>query len=47
VGSESQSNEQIVENVIAVLDAVEKKTGESSIKTVFVKMTMGKPVKIG
>lgn len=47
VGSESQSNEQLVENVIAVLDAVEKKTGEASIKTVFVKMTMGKPVKIG
>jgi len=47
VGSESQPNEQIVENVVAVLDAVEKKTGEASVKSVFVKMTMGKPVKIG
>ncbi|MFH0922667.1 MAG: 50S ribosomal protein L1 [Candidatus Micrarchaeota archaeon] len=47
VGSESQSDDQIVENVMAVLDAVEKKTGAASIRTIFVKMTMGKPVKIG
>ncbi|HIH19643.1 TPA: 50S ribosomal protein L1 [Candidatus Micrarchaeota archaeon] len=46
VAKENTPADQITENVLAVLEAVEKKVSEQNIKNVFVKTTMGKPVKI-
>ncbi|MFH1779636.1 MAG: 50S ribosomal protein L1 [Candidatus Micrarchaeota archaeon] len=46
VGNEDLDPEQVVDNAIAVLDAVEHKVGLNSIKSVFVKATMSKPVKV-
>ncbi len=46
VGKESMPEEQIVENVLAVIDALKRKISEPQIKSIFVKTTMGKPVKI-
>ena len=46
VGKENAPPNHIVENIVAILEAVEKKVSEQNIKTVFVKTTMGKPVKI-
>ena len=47
VGTENMTPEDIVDNIDAVLDAVKAKTGEQRIKSVFVKLTMGKSQKIG
>jgi large subunit ribosomal protein L1 len=47
VGTENMAPEDLADNVEAVLDAVKGKTGEQRIKSVFVKLTMGKPQKIG
>ncbi|MFH1056385.1 MAG: 50S ribosomal protein L1 [Candidatus Micrarchaeota archaeon] len=46
VGRENQPREQVVENIIAILQAIEKSISEQSFKSIFVKTTMGKPVKI-
>lgn len=48
VGVESMADEQLAENISAVLDAVEGKLekGRRQIKSVHVKTTMGKPVRI-
>ena len=46
VAKENAPTEQIVENIQAVLEAVEKKVSDQNIKSVFIKTTMGKPVKI-
>jgi len=47
VGSENQAKEQVVENILAILQAIEKEVSEQNFKSVFVKTTMGKPVRIG
>ena len=48
VGSESMKPEQIKENVEKVLDEVTKSLpkGKSQIKSIFLKLTMGKPVRL-
>jgi len=46
VGRETMSADDIAANIEAVLEAVKGKVGEHSIKSVFVKLTMGKPVKV-
>lgn len=46
VGKENMPKEQLAENILAILQAVEKKVAEQNIKSALVKTTMGKPVKI-
>jgi large subunit ribosomal protein L1 len=48
IGVENMADEQLAENISAVLDAVEGKLekGKRQIKSVQIKTTMGKPVKI-
>lgn len=46
VGNEKMPEDQIAENVLAVLEALLKKTTESNIASIYVKTTMGAPVKI-
>ncbi|OIO25620.1 hypothetical protein AUJ14_03765 [Candidatus Micrarchaeota archaeon CG1_02_55_22] len=42
VGRENLAPEQITENVLAVVEAVFRKTGEKSVAKIFIKTTMGK-----
>ncbi|MCX8197053.1 MAG: 50S ribosomal protein L1 [Candidatus Micrarchaeota archaeon] len=46
IGTENMSIEDLVENFEAVYDKVKSKINESSIKSIYVKLTMGKPVKV-
>ncbi len=46
VGTEVMGVDELTENVEAVYDAVKNKVTEGNIKSVFVKLTMGKPVKV-
>ncbi len=46
VGREDMKESEIVENVSAVLEAIEKKIPETKIASLYVKTTMGKAVKI-
>jgi large subunit ribosomal protein L1 len=47
VGTESMPPEDIIENVETVFEKVKGKVGEHGIKSVYVKLTMGKPVFLG
>jgi large subunit ribosomal protein L1 len=47
VGTENMPPEELAENIEAVLDSVKAKAGEQRIKSIYVKLTMGKPQKIG
>jgi len=47
VGSEAMSADDLADNVEAVIEKVKAKVGDQAIKSVFVKLTMGKPVIIG
>jgi len=47
VGTETMAPEDITENIEAVYDKVKAKVGEQCIKSIYVKLTMGKPVYIG
>ncbi len=47
VGNEKMTVDEIVENILTVLEAVEKKVTSAKIKNVVVKTTMGKPVSVG
>lgn len=46
VGAESMEAENILENAEAVYDAVKNKVSEGNIKSVYVKLTMGRPVRV-
>jgi large subunit ribosomal protein L1 len=47
VGTENMTPEDIADNIEAVLDSVKAKTGEQRMKSIYIKLTMGKPQKIG
>ena len=46
IGSESMGSAEIAENAEAVYDAIKGKAGEGNIKSVFVKLSMGKAVRV-
>ncbi|MFH0884994.1 MAG: 50S ribosomal protein L1 [Candidatus Micrarchaeota archaeon] len=46
VGTEVMETEDLLDNAETVYDAVKNKVNEGNIKSVFVKLTMGKPVKV-
>ncbi|OIO28326.1 50S ribosomal protein L1 [Candidatus Micrarchaeota archaeon CG_4_10_14_0_2_um_filter_60_11] len=46
IGNESMAAEEIAENARVVIDALMKKFNEHQLKSVFVKTTMGKPVRV-
>ena len=47
VGSENMDVNQLIENIESVYEKVKGKVGEQNIKSLYVKLTMGKPIKIG
>jgi large subunit ribosomal protein L1 len=48
IGKEGMSDEQLVENARAVVEAIEKKVSDAGgrVKAIYIKTTMGKPVKV-
>lgn len=46
VGTEAMSVEDLAENVEAVYDAIKAKVSEGNIKSVYIKLTMGRPVRV-
>jgi large subunit ribosomal protein L1 len=46
IGHENQSIEQLYENANTILEAIKKKINQSNIKSIYFKLTMGKPVKV-
>lgn len=46
VGSEQMEPEKLLENIDAVFEAVTKKVGQPNVKDIYVKLTMGKPVRV-
>ncbi len=46
IGTEAMDSEELVENAEAVYEAVKNKVNEGNIKSVFVKLTMSKPVRV-
>jgi large subunit ribosomal protein L1 len=46
VGSEKMDAKELAENIEAVYDAVKNKAGASSVKSAYLKLTMGKAVKV-
>jgi large subunit ribosomal protein L1 len=49
VGNESMKDEEVAENILAVLKFLEEKLpkGKANIKSIMVKLTMSKPIKVG
>jgi large subunit ribosomal protein L1 len=49
VGNERMKDEEIAENILAVLKFLEEKLpkGKANIKNMMIKLTMSKPVKVG
>lgn len=46
IGKENTELEHLIENATAVLDAVLKKCPSAGVKSIYVKLTMGKPVRV-
>ena len=46
IGKENFNIDMLTENALIVLDSIKKVVNESNIKSIYVKLTMGKPVKI-
>lgn len=46
VGTEDMSTEDLMENIEAVLNKIKEKVNESLIKSIYLKLTMGRPVKV-
>jgi large subunit ribosomal protein L1 len=46
VGTEAMGVEELVENAESVYDAVKNKVNEGNIRSVYVKLTMGRPTKV-
>jgi len=46
VGTEAMTPADITENIMTILEALEKKVTENQVKSVFVKTTMGKAIKV-
>ncbi|MFH0817024.1 MAG: 50S ribosomal protein L1 [Candidatus Micrarchaeota archaeon] len=46
VGNETMPPEKLVENITSVYDAVSNSVGKQSLKSAYVKLTMGKPVRV-
>lgn len=46
IGKENQPKDEVLENILAILEAVERKVDIQNFKSVVVKTTMGKPVKV-
>ncbi len=46
IGTEIMPSEQLLENADAVYEAIKTKVNESNIKSVYVKLTMGKPNRV-
>ncbi len=46
VGTEAMSEDDLMENIETVYEAVKNKVNESSIKSAYVKLTMGRPARI-
>jgi len=46
VGSEAMEPEQIARNIEAVIEKIKSKINEQNISSIYVKLTMGKPVKV-
>jgi large subunit ribosomal protein L1 len=45
-GNEAMKEEDLVANVTAILEAVEKKVSDVNISSVYIKTTMGKPIRV-
>jgi large subunit ribosomal protein L1 len=46
IGNEELSAEELADNVMAVLEALNKKIADTNMRSVFVKTTMGKAFKL-
>ncbi len=46
IGTEAMESEDLLENAETVYEAVKNKVNEGNIRSVYVKLTMGKPVKV-
>ena len=47
IGTESMSSDELVENAETIYEVVRGKVSEGNIKSVYIKLTMGKPARVG
>jgi large subunit ribosomal protein L1 len=46
IGTEKMTPEELVENAETVYEAIKNKVSEGNIKSMYVKLTMGKPARV-